>query len=182
MQVGAAIGTITHSRVAVRDELVVVGAERRPGLICRLVQADDHESAHKEGRVTLLVVIQAGVVIDFVVLILLVVHEFFELFAEQVDLTQVKWAKIRKKWLVNQVVVNAEVEGVLAGFGRVLVADPVEAAWDDLDWLIRVSVALASPSSLCRCLCHICSFYCFFTEQRDNIRRCAFDNYKFYIN
>ena len=63
--------------------------------------------------------------IDLVVFILLVIHEFLEFFAKQVNLTKIQRAKICKKRLVNQVIVNTEVEGVLAGLGWVLVTDPV---------------------------------------------------------
>ena len=71
----ATVGAVTHCRVTVRNELVVVGTEHRPCLISRLLQDDDHESAHQEGCVTLLGVVQASIVVDLIVLILLVVHE-----------------------------------------------------------------------------------------------------------
>ena len=45
----AAVGAITHSRIAIRDELVVVWAECLPCLVSRLMQDDDHEGAHQEG-------------------------------------------------------------------------------------------------------------------------------------
>ena len=48
---------------------------------------DDHEGAHQEGSVCLLVVVQAGVVVDLIVLVLLIVHEFLKLLAEQVHFT-----------------------------------------------------------------------------------------------
>ena len=89
MEVGAAVGAITHGGVTIGDEFVVVRAERLPGLVCRLVQHDNHEGAHQEGRVALLGVVQARVMIDLVVLVLLVVHEFLQLLAKQVHLTKV---------------------------------------------------------------------------------------------
>ena len=97
----AAVGAITHRGVTIGDELVVVRTERLPCLICRLAQDYDHEGAHQESRVTLLGVVQARVVIYFVVLVLLVAHEFFKLLAKEMNFTQVKRAEIRKKWLIN---------------------------------------------------------------------------------
>ena len=55
------------------------------------------------------------------------------------DFTQVKGAKVSEEWLVDKVVIDAEVEGVLSRLGWVLVTDPIESAWDDLDWLIVVA-------------------------------------------
>ena len=89
MEVCAAVGAITHGGVTIGDKFVVVRAERLPCLVCRLVQHNNHEGAHQEGRITLLGVVQARVVIDLVVLILLVVHEFFQLLAKQMNLTKV---------------------------------------------------------------------------------------------
>jgi len=64
-------------------------------------------------------------VVDLVVFVLLVIHEFLELLAKQVNFSEIKGTKICEIRLVNQVVINAEVEGVLAGLGWVLVTDPV---------------------------------------------------------
>ena len=63
--------------------------------------------------------------VDLVVFVLLVIHEFLELLAKQVNFSEIKRTKICEIRLVNQVVINAEVEGVLAGLGWVLVTDPV---------------------------------------------------------
>ena len=52
------------------------------------------------------------------------------------DLAEIEWTKISEVRLVDQVIIDAEVEGVLAGFGRISIADPVEASRNDLDWLI----------------------------------------------
>ena len=101
MMICATVGTITHRCVTIGDKLVVVWTERLPCLVCRLAQDYDHEGAHQEGRVTLLVVVQARVVIYFVVLVLLVAHEFFKFLAKEMNFSQVKRAEIRKKWLIN---------------------------------------------------------------------------------
>ena len=77
MLVGTPVRTVAHGSVSVRDELVVVGAESRPGLVRAFLKDNNHEAAHQEGRVRLLVIIQARVVVDLVVLVLLIVHEFF---------------------------------------------------------------------------------------------------------
>ena len=52
------------------------------------------------------------------------------------DLAEVERAKIGEVRLVDQVIVDAEVEGVLARLRRISIADPVEASWNDLDWLV----------------------------------------------
>ena len=70
VQIGAAVGAIAHGCVTVRDELVVVGTEGLPGLLCRLLQHYDHVGTHEERRVALLVVVQGRVVVDLVVLVL----------------------------------------------------------------------------------------------------------------
>jgi hypothetical protein len=94
-------------------------------------------------------------VINLVVLVLLVIHQFLQLLAKQVNLAQVKWTKIRKKWLVDEIIVNAKVESVLAGLGWVLIANPVKTARNNLHRLIGVCVALASSSpSFMTCLSH----------------------------
>ena len=80
--------------------------------------------------------------IDLVVLILSIVHKFFQLLAKQMNLTKVKRAKISEKWLINQIVVNAEIEGMLTRFGWVLIADPVESTWNDFNGLVRLGVSL----------------------------------------
>ena len=87
MLVGASVCAVSHRRVSVRNELIVVRTECLPSLLRTLVQDDDHEGAHQEGSVRLLVVVQAGVVVDLIVLVLLIVHEFLKLLAEQVHFT-----------------------------------------------------------------------------------------------
>ena len=101
MMICATVGAITHRCVTIGDKLVVVWTERLPCLVCRLAQDYDHEGAHQECRVTLLSVVQARVVIYFVVLVLLVAHKFFKLLAKEMYFSQVKRAEIRKKWLIN---------------------------------------------------------------------------------
>ncbi len=58
------------------------------------------------------------------------------------NFTQVKGAEICEEWLVDQVVVNAEIEGMLARLGWVLITDPVKAPWDNFHRCVRVGVAL----------------------------------------
>ena len=77
MLVGTPVRTVAHGSVSVRDKLVVVRAESRPGLVRAFLKDNNHEAAHQEGRVRLLVIIQARVVVDLVVLVLLIVHELF---------------------------------------------------------------------------------------------------------
>lgn len=136
--VGATVGTVTHGRITVGDELVVVGAESLPGLIGRLLEHNDHKGTHKESCVALLGVVERRVVIDLIVLVLLVIHEFFKLLAEQMHLTQVEWTKVSEKGLIDEIVVDTEVKSVLSRLWRVLVTDPVEPTWNDFDGLVGV--------------------------------------------
>ena len=91
--------------------------------------------------------------VDLVVLILLVVHKLLELLAEEMDLAEIKGAEISKEGLIDQVVVDAEIEGVLAGFWRVLITDPVEAARDDLNGLVRLVGSARCSIVLCLHFC-----------------------------
>ena len=150
VEVGATVGTVTHGRITVGNKLVVVGAERLPGLICGLFEHDDHKSAHQEGCVALLGVVQRCVVINLVVLVLLIIHELLELLTEQVHLAQVERTKVCEEGLVDKIVVDAEVEGMLPRLWRVLVTDPVQSAWDDFDRLVGVGVALTSCATCFR--------------------------------
>ena len=136
VEVSAAVGTVSHCCITVRYKLVVVRAESLPGIIGRLVQDDDHEGTHEEGCITLLGVVKGSIMVDLVVLVLLVIHELLQLFAKQMDLSEIQWPKVCKERLVHQIIVNAEVEGVLTGLRRVLIADPVETPRNDLDGLI----------------------------------------------
>ena len=78
----APVGAVTHCRVPVRDEFIVIWSECLPSLLSTLLQDDYHEAAHEEGCVRLFVIIQARIVIDLVVLILLIVHKFFKFLAK----------------------------------------------------------------------------------------------------
>ena len=74
MQVCATISTISHCSVTIWNEFVVVRAESLPGIIGRLVEDNNHEGAHQESSVALLCVVKRRVMIDFVVLVLLIIH------------------------------------------------------------------------------------------------------------
>ena len=74
MQVCATISTVAHCRVTVWNEFVVVRAESLPGIIGRLVEDNNHEGTHQESSVALLCVVKRRVMIDFVVLVLLIIH------------------------------------------------------------------------------------------------------------
>ena len=74
--------------------------------------------------------------VNLIVLVLRVVHKLFQLFAEQVHLAQIEGSKVSEERLVDQVVIDAEIEGMLARLRRILVTDPVQALRDDLDWLV----------------------------------------------
>ena len=143
--VSAAVSTVSHRRVSIWNELIVIWAESLPRLISTLFEDDDHEGTHQERRIALFVIIQACVVVDLVVFVLLVIHELLKFLAEQMHFAEVKRAKICKIRLVNQIVVNAEVKGVLAGLGWVLITDPVQATGDDFDRLVRLALRSLGP-------------------------------------
>lgn len=63
--------------------------------------------------------------VNLIALILRVIHEFLKFFTEQVHFAQVKWSEICKEWLIYEIIINAEVKGVLPRFRWSLVADPV---------------------------------------------------------
>ncbi len=52
--------------------------------------------------------------VNFIVLVLRVSHELLELLAKEVNFSEIKWTEISKERLVHQVVINAEVKGMLA--------------------------------------------------------------------
>ena len=89
VQVRATISTVAHCRVTVWNEFVVVRAESLPGIVSGLVQDNNHEGTHEESSIALLCVIKRRVVIDFVVLVLLVIHKLLKLFTEQMDLAKI---------------------------------------------------------------------------------------------
>lgn len=141
VQIGTTIGAVAHGGVTIGNELVVVGAEGVPGVFCGLLEADYHKGTHQEGGVALLGIVERRVMINLVVLILLVVHEFLKFLAKEVHFAEVKRPEVSEERLVHQVVVNAKVEGVLAGLRRVLVADPVKTARNNLDRCVCIGVA-----------------------------------------
>lgn len=85
------------------------------------MQDNDHVCAHEECSIGLLGIVQRSVVVDLVALVLRIVHQLFKFFAEEMDLSKIKGAKISEEWLVNKVIVNAEVEGMVLGLGWVSV-------------------------------------------------------------
>ena len=50
--------------------------------------------------------------------------------------SQIEGSKVCKEWLVDKIVVDAEIKGVRSGLGRVSVTDPVESVGDDFNSLI----------------------------------------------
>jgi len=70
------VGAGAHCRVTEGHKFVVIGSESSPGLVSRAVATDDHKAAHEEGSVGLLGKVDTGVVVDLVVSVLTVVHEF----------------------------------------------------------------------------------------------------------
>ena len=110
---------------------------------------DDHERTHEEGCVALLGVVERCVVVDLVVLILLIVHEFFKFLAEQVHLSQIEGTKVSKEWRVDEVIVDAEVESMLTRLGWILVTDPVQASRDNFNRLVGFVASARSSVLFC---------------------------------
>ena len=63
--------------------------------------------------------------INLIALILRVIHQLLELLTEQVHFTKVERSEICKERLINEVIVNTEVKGVLPRLWRSLVTDPI---------------------------------------------------------
>ena len=83
------VRTSAHCRVTERYKLVVVGSKCCPSLFSGPVATDYHEASHEEGSVSLLGKVYTCVMVDLVVSVLTVIHEFFQLFAEKVNFTQI---------------------------------------------------------------------------------------------
>ena len=70
------------------------------------------------------------------------------------DLSKIKRTKVRKERFIYQIIVDAEVESVLARLWWVLITDPIETSGDDLNGLISVSSTLTCRALTCfRCVC-----------------------------
>jgi hypothetical protein len=133
----ALVGASSHGGIAEGQEFIVVRLEHSPGFLVTLAEHDYHVAAHQKSCVGLLGVVHHSVVIDLELRVAAIEHQLLELLAELVHFAQVQRPKVGKERLVDQVIVDAEVEGVLPRFGRVFVADPVEPIADDLDGLVR---------------------------------------------
>ena len=98
--------------------------------------------------------------INLKVLVLCVCHKFFKFFAEQVYFSEIQWAKISEERFVNEIIIDAKVKGVLAGFRWTFIADPVKSSGDDFYRLVlccercRVVLACSFSGCLCRSACH----------------------------
>ena len=76
------------------------------------------------------------------------------------DLAKIKRTKVRKERFIYQIIVDAEVESVLAGLWRILITDPIETSGDDLNGLISVRGTLTCRTLTCfRCVCLNHLFY-----------------------
>ena len=122
----------------------MIWSEHFPGILGRFVEDNDHESAHQEGCICLLRVVQACIVVNLVCAVLLIVDELFKLLAEKVNFTEIQRSKVSEKRLIHQIVVYAEVERVSSRLWRILVRDPVQALWNDLNrFVVAVQGCLA---------------------------------------
>jgi hypothetical protein len=57
------------------------------------------------------------------------------------NFAEIKWPEVSKKRLIHQVVIDAEVKGVLARLRWRFVTNPVKTIRDNFDWLILVRAA-----------------------------------------
>lgn len=64
------------------------------------------------------------------------------------NFSQVQWAEVSEEWLVDKVVVDAEIKGVGSRLWRIFVRDPIESPWDDLDGLVVVNTAFSMVARL----------------------------------
>lgn len=109
---GAFISACAHGSISKGRKFVVVWLEVTPCLGGTLVKDNDHEAPHQEGSVRLLRVVQGSVVVYFVVAVLLITNQLFELLTEQMHFTKIQRSKISEEGLVDKIVVDTEVKGV----------------------------------------------------------------------
>ena len=81
-------------------------------------------------------VVERGVVVNFEVLVVLVIHQLFKLFTKEMDFAEIKRPKICKKRLIYQVIINTKVKSVLTRFRRCFVGDPVKPLRNNLHRLV----------------------------------------------
>ena len=136
VQVDAFVRACSHRGVSIGQELVLVGFESCPGIVSCLLQDNDHECAHEEGRVGLLGVVERCVVVNLVGLILRVIHELLQLLTEQMHFAQIERSEVGEERFVHEIIVDAEVERVLTRLRRGLITDPVKTLANNLDGLI----------------------------------------------
>ena len=113
VQVNTFVRTCSHCRISIWQELVLIRFECCPCLISTFLQDNDHESAHKECRVRLFRIVKGSVMINLIALILRVIHQLFQLLTEQMHFAKVKRSEICKERLINEIIVDAEVKGML---------------------------------------------------------------------
>ena len=69
-------------------------------------------------------------------------------------LPKIQGAEVCEEGLINQIIIDAEVESVLARLWWVLITDPIETSGNDLNGLISVSGTLTCRALTCfRCVC-----------------------------
>jgi len=132
----ALVGASSHCRVTERKELGVVWSENLPSIQITFSKDNYHVAAHQEGSVSLLSVVNWGVVVNLKLGVAWIEHQLFKLFAKLVHLAQIQRTKVSEEWLVYQIIVNAKVKRMLARLGRVLVTDPVQSARNNFNWLV----------------------------------------------
>ena len=52
--------------------------------------------------------------VNLVALILRIIHQLLKLFAEKMYLPKIQWSEVSEEGLINQIIIDAEVESVLA--------------------------------------------------------------------
>ena len=55
---------------------------------------------------------RVSIVIDFVLRVLLISHQLLQFLAEQMNFSEIEWTEVGEERFVDEIVIDAEVEGV----------------------------------------------------------------------
>ena len=109
--------------------------ERSPGFFGGSSEHNDLEASHQAGSVSSLGSFQRGVVEELALGVRGLLEELFKFSDESVGFTEIQRTKISKERFINKLVIDVKEEGIGVVLGRLLVGDPVELIFDDLDGL-----------------------------------------------
>ena len=86
---GTFVCTSTHGSITEWREFMMIRRKYFPGFSSGPFEYDNHESPHQESCICLFSIVEAGVVIDFVLNVLLITYQLLKFFAEKMDFTQI---------------------------------------------------------------------------------------------